>query len=90
VAGSRAGGGALRPLRVGVLLHERMVDENPGIQSTLAKLQHEIEQAGHVCFLSKPCQASLRTLDLDGWREMPGKRADGLIVRAGGQWRGAA
>jgi DNA-binding LacI/PurR family transcriptional regulator len=47
-------------LRVGVLLHERMVDENPGMHDTLAKLQHEIEQAGHVCFFSKPCQASLR------------------------------
>ena len=61
VAGAGCDGGARRrPLRVGVLLHERMVDENPGMQGTLAKLQHEIEQAGHAGFLSKPCQASLR------------------------------
>ena len=49
-----------RPRRVGVLLHERMVDENPGRQSALAQLQHEIEQAGHVCFFSRPCMAGLR------------------------------
>lgn len=60
VAGSGSGCGAPRLLRVGVLLHERMVDENPGMHDILAKLQHEIEQAGHVCFLSKPGQASLR------------------------------
>jgi DNA-binding LacI/PurR family transcriptional regulator len=61
VAGSRCDGGARRyPLRAGIFLHERMVDENPGLHDTLAKLQHEIEQAGHVCFFSKPCQASLR------------------------------
>ena len=47
-------------LRVGVLLHERMVDENPGMQGALALLQHEIERAGHGCFFSRPCQASLR------------------------------
>jgi len=57
--GSRPGGGAKRALRVGVLLHERLVDENPGIHDTLSKIQHEAEQAGHVCFFSKPCQASL-------------------------------
>ncbi|MEI6606585.1 MAG: substrate-binding domain-containing protein [Verrucomicrobiota bacterium] len=61
VAQARPGSEARRcVLRVGVLLHERMVDENPGMQGILAKLQHEIEQAGHACFLSKPCQASLR------------------------------
>ena len=49
-----------RAWRVGVLLHERLVDENPGRQGTLAQLQHEIEQAGHVCFFSRPCMASLR------------------------------
>ena len=47
VVGSGSGGKARGPLRVGVLLHERMVDENPGIHDTLSKLQHEIEQAGH-------------------------------------------
>ena len=60
VAKSRSGGKTKLLLRVGVLLHERMVDENPGMQGILAKLQHEIEQAGQACFLSKPCQASLR------------------------------
>jgi DNA-binding LacI/PurR family transcriptional regulator len=60
VGGARAGGKARGPLRVGMLLHERMVDENPGMQVTLAKLQHEIEQAGHIGFFSRPCQASLR------------------------------
>jgi len=60
VAASGSGGKARGPLRVGVLLHERMVDENPGMQGTVAKLQHGIEQDGHTCFLSKPCQASLR------------------------------
>jgi DNA-binding LacI/PurR family transcriptional regulator len=61
VTGARPGSGARRSaLRVGVLLHERMVDENPGLLGILAKLQHEIEQAGHVCFLSRSCQASLR------------------------------
>lgn len=49
-----------RALRVGVLLHERLVDENPGRQISLAQLQHEIEQAGHLCFFSRPCMASLR------------------------------
>lgn len=49
-----------RPWRVGVLLHERMVDENPGRQGALAQLQHEIEQAGHLCFFSRPCMAGLR------------------------------
>ena len=60
VARSRSGGETKHVLHVGVLLHERMVDENPGMQGMLAKLQHEIEEAGHVCFLSKPCMASLR------------------------------
>jgi len=49
-----------RPLRVGVLLHERMVEENPSMQALLALLQHQIEQAGQIVFLSQPCQASLR------------------------------
>ena len=49
-----------RGLRVGVLLHERMVEENPTMQALLALLQHQIEQAGHIGFFSQPCQASLR------------------------------
>jgi len=60
VAGLGSGDKSRGPLRVGVLLHERMVDENPGMQGILAKLQHEIEHAGHVCFFSEPCQAGLR------------------------------
>jgi len=46
VAGPGSGGKARGPLRVGVLLHERMVDENPGIHDTLSKIQHETEQSG--------------------------------------------
>lgn len=60
VAGLCSGDKSRGPLRVGVLLHERMVDENPGIHDTLSKVQHEIERSGHVCYFSKPCQASLR------------------------------
>ena len=82
VAGSRPGDERKRPLRVGVLLHERLVDENPGLHDTLSKLQHEAEQSGHVCFFSKPCQATLRH---DAGRianYLAGMRADAWVVVA--------
>ena len=59
VAAAGSAGTGRRALRVGVLLHEQMADENPGMQGMLARLQHEIEQAGHVCFFSTQCQSSL-------------------------------
>ena len=82
VAGSGSGGKARGPLRVGVFLHERMVDENPGMQGTLAKLQHEIERAGQACFLSKPCQASLRHDTGRIANYLAGMRADAWVVVA--------
>lgn len=60
VASAPPPGERRRAHRVGVLLHERMADENPGRQAALTQLQHEIEQAGHVCFFSRPCMAGLR------------------------------
>jgi DNA-binding LacI/PurR family transcriptional regulator len=49
-----------RVLRVGIFLHERMTDENPGMQSTLLRIKHHLEEAGAACFLSGKCQAGLR------------------------------
>jgi hypothetical protein len=48
-----------RAMRVGILLNERMADENPGMQSTLLRIKHTLEEAGNVCFLSAKCQAGL-------------------------------
>lgn len=59
VAAAGTAGAGRRALRVGVLLHEQLADENPGMQDALARLQHDLEQAGHVCFFSTQCQSGL-------------------------------
>ena len=82
VVAAPAPGSRRRALRVGVLLHERMVDENPGMQATLAQLQHAVEQAGHVYFLSRPCQASLRHETGRIARYLAEMRADAWVVVA--------
>lgn len=46
-------------VRVGVFLHERLVDENPTQQAMLMQLQHDLEAAGHVGFFSTKTQAGL-------------------------------
>jgi DNA-binding LacI/PurR family transcriptional regulator len=46
-------------LRVGVFLHERLMEENPTQQNMLMQLQHDLEAAGHVCFFSTKTQAGL-------------------------------
>ncbi|MEI7954988.1 MAG: substrate-binding domain-containing protein [Verrucomicrobiota bacterium] len=82
VAKSRSGGETKHVLRVGVLLHEPLVDENPGMQGTLMRVQHEIERAGHVCVLSKPCQASLRHDSRRIAKYLAEIRADAWVVVA--------
>lgn len=46
-------------LRVGLLLHDRVVDENAEMQRTLLQLHHDLEAAGHVCVFTTKTQSEL-------------------------------
>jgi DNA-binding LacI/PurR family transcriptional regulator len=49
-----------RSMRVAVLLHSPLVEENAAMQHSLFRLQHAIQAAGHNCFFSEDCQERLR------------------------------
>jgi DNA-binding LacI/PurR family transcriptional regulator len=48
-----------RALRVAVLLHDPLIDENGSMQRLLLQLQRDIEAAGHACIFSAKCQVDL-------------------------------
>lgn len=56
----RKRGKSARALRVAVLLHDRLPDENGSMQLQLLQLQHDLEAAGHACVFSAKCQVDLR------------------------------
>lgn len=49
-----------RKLRVAILLHGPLSEENAEMQRTMLRLQHAIDSAGHACFFADGYQARLR------------------------------
>jgi len=49
-----------RKLRVAILLHDPLSDENAEMQRTMLRLQHAIDSAGHICIFAGDYQARLR------------------------------
>lgn len=60
IVSSGKNGGSNRSLRVAVLLHDQLLDENGSMQLQLLQLQHDLEAAGHACVFSAKCQVDLR------------------------------
>ena len=71
-----------KALRVGIFLYEQMVSENPAMQIALFQLQHEIEEAGHVCFFTTQTQSDLHHDPLCIARYLAEVKADAWVVVA--------
>ena len=53
-------GSAQRSLRVGILLHDAPLDEQPQTTQVLFQIQHDLEAAGHEVFFSRKTQVQLQ------------------------------
>lgn len=56
----RARRAAAPPLRIGILLWERLVNDNSKVQQFLSELFHALEKAGYAPFFSRQNQSTLR------------------------------
>jgi len=72
-----------RPLRIGILLHDSLTNDNPQSGQILFKLYHVLENAGFVPFFSEATQISLRHDVRRISRYISETPADAWVVAAG-------
>jgi DNA-binding LacI/PurR family transcriptional regulator len=75
--------GSQRSMRLGILLHDAPLDEQPQTSQVLFQIQHDLEAAGHEVFFSKKTQVQLNHDARRIIRHLSQNSADAWIVCAG-------
>lgn len=79
-----SGSAAVRQLRIGLLLRDRLADEDPDQQTLILEILRAMEAQGHTGFIARKSLKELKDQLPRILRQMQETQADGWIVLSGG------